>query len=993
MDDNSKKNNPEAPSPTPTEPSQPTPAEPSQSTSAEPDHPKVDLSHFKASTTGGGAPAPKETRQHVMNSLSNTLDGAKKTASVIQGTTHVVFSNPKRLIMAAVGVFFVALLAVIGINVPSQIERSEAFSAYESGDFQLASEKFYHYLKDRPGDSEAMFYGALTSMKLGDFDSAVKSLDIISNAPGISETPEFLFAHGLSLAPRPDAVTPLNRLIQIDPAHVGGRLLRGMMLAHQNEMQRARADFLEADSTIRRGQYDADQIQQVHKRVIQNSRVILPEYDAKMTVSSDSEILHHLSQSIGAPVSADAYINRYLPILPDLDEISGSIGDDGLISMYYTIMLLNVGQFKEAEVEFSKLSTETMTASTAGVLQGIMLALTDEFEQAELSFEQLSERLGKSPVLLFNQANALFITKPTVEGGQEALALLDEALELNENFPEAQHNRAFLRLLLGDIGGAETDIAAMETEFPQTKILKLLAAVSENPGAPVINDILKSFGEKERASPNWQYAGIIYNFSRGSHNQALAALRRIVSGEKTWTPSTALYADYLSAAGLLMRARHLWLTRAPQESPETFYHVGRLAVQLDNVGEASKILTLLERNSDPNSPHAHALRAMIAYHGKNNSAAASHMRAALREAEPKVKQQIAVDSAEMMFDVAPSDLRKALSSPVSPSASANAVIARLKANANDSDAPDIAREALARRPYYDVQYHAGIALVEAGETDEGIQVLEDAARWYPNNLALLERIRNLQRQNNQGVKAADTEVIIENLKWLAENGSSPENQESLIIDVPVAKNLGETITRVQQQTAHPQDVIKIYNTLIEGAGVEERKILLVQRASFLLSVGDYKGCEQDVKQAISEGLPQERWRQAMLYLGRALSEQKQFQKSLETYELLIADYSKVPLYRRLAGRAMTNISPSDGIAYLSEVVRLFPADIESYFELINAYGKLQNVDGAVTILQQAARILPTYLPIYGTLSRVQRFGDAQTAQENSIIADYLRKDS
>ena len=998
MDDNSKKNNPEAPSPTPTEPSQPTPAEPSQSTPAEASQPKVDLSHFKPATAAGDeTPVRKEVKQQVMSSLSsslgNTLDGAKKTASVIQGTTNFVFSNTKRLVMSVIALFLLVVLAIIGINVPTQISRSEAFSAYERGDFQLAADKFDYYLKDRPGDSEAMFYGALTAMKLGDFNRAVKSLDLIANVPGISETPEFLFAHGLSLAPRPDAVTPLNRLIQIEPSHVGGRLLRGVMLARQNEMQRARADFLEADSTIRRGQYDNDMIGQVHNRIAQNAREMLPEYDAKPVIDSDAEIMHHLSQRVGAPVFADAYINRYLPMLPNLSEINASIGDDGLVGMYYTIMLLNVGQFKEARVEFSKLSTETMTASAAGVLQGIMHALTDEYEQAEVSFQMMAERLGKNPVLLFNQANALFMAKPTVEGAQEAVALLDEALKMNEKFSEARHNRAFLRLLLGDVEGAETDMSTVEAEFSQAKILKLLAAISKNPGDPSVNKILQSFGEKERASPNWKYAGIVYNFSRGEHNQALAALRRIVSGEKEWTASTALYADYLSAAGLLMRARHLWLTRAPQESPETFYHVGRLAVQLNNVAEASKILTLMERNSDPDSPHAHALRAIIAYHSEDNPSAAVHIKAALDKAEPEVGQQIVVDSAEMMFDVAPADLRKALLSPVSPNAAANAVIARLKADANDSEAPNIAQDALARRPYYQVQYHAGIALVEAGKTKEGIRTLQDAARWYPNNVALLERIRNLQRQNDQGVEAADTESIIENLKWLAENGDSPENQESLIIDVPVAEGLGETITKVQQQSAHPQDAIKIYNSLINEAGNEEKKILLVQRASFLLSVGDYKGCETDVTQAIGDGLPQERWRQAMLYLGRAQSEQKQFQKAMETYERLITDYPQVPLYRRLAGRAMTNISPNNGITYLSEVVRLFPADIESHFELINAYGKLQNVDGAVSILQQAARISPTYLPIYGTLSRVQRFGDAATAQENSIIADYLRKDS
>ena len=949
---------------------------------------KADLSHFRRAASAENEVPLKKSQVDISESLSGAFSKMVLTGTQIK---RVAGASKRYVLIGVLLALVVPVLVLVGINIPLQVARSEAFSLYQKGDYETSLLKFRSYLKDRPSDTDAVFHAAQAAIHIEDYDYANTLLGKLAHVANIANRPDYMFAYALALMPSAEAMPVLNNLVANAPDHTGGRLLRGVLLANQNQLSRAREDFLQADSVIRGANYDNTDMLSAHRRVVENAATILPIFEPPSAITSDAPILQALSRRLGVPVFADMYINRYFLILPEDAEASG-ISDDNIVSMYYTVMLLRDGQFNEAQVEFSKLSPEVMSESPVGSLQGIAHALMGDYQAAFEVFQSLSEQLDAHPVLFFNLANAVFSANPTAQGAADAVELLSKVLALDENFISARSNRALLRLLLGDNIGAMEDIDAVSATGKLSQAmsnLRVLALLAQDPHSADLDQLLFL---QNAQSDDLIYARVARYSALGQYDAALELLRKMMDEESGWSVAARLYADQLANAGLLMRARNVWLARAPQRDAETRYNIGKIELAAGNKTAALALLSAMEKDNTEDA-YTYALSALVLGESDVEGARRAIDMALANAQTPQQRQDIAVDLANLLFKIAPEVLRMVLQSPLLPDAATDAVVARLQLS---DDSADIARAAVARYPFANVQYHAGIALAESGQIKEAIEVLQAAVQWQPLNIELLEIIVQLYSGIDQTNKAKQTQIAIDNIKLYLSDPEANDNIETFTIDSPPDERLVKYINGAQAKTISPQQAVSRFQQLIEQAeSNKDKAVLHFQRATFLLAIEQYALSEKDIRDANTLKLPFDKQKSAAIYLAKALSKQQKHKESLAIYRQLADQFPENPLYRRQTGQAMSNINPQLAIEYLRETIDIFPVDIESYFELVTVYQKNQNdvndVQNAINVLRRAARVMPFHVPTYGYLSRVQRISNTFAAKENSVVADLLRK--
>ncbi|MBE8157790.1 MAG: tetratricopeptide repeat protein, partial [Betaproteobacteria bacterium] len=927
-----------------------------------------------------GAPPPKQGR----NIADALADAIKKTQTSIQAKAHkphISTSTKKTMIIAAVVLVVLPVAALLAVIIPGQIARSSAFGAYEAGNYPLALRELRAFLADNPGDNEVAYYAAQAASRTGEFDFAARVMSKISVAPEYARDPEFIFAYALMLAPGPNTTGVLNKLAGIAPKHAGGRLLRGIMLTKEKYFSRAREDFLEADSIIRGApNYDGSDLRAVHRRIAENKN-IMPIFAAASAAGADSPVFRRFAARINAPAPDGVFINRYASVPPPAE--ADDYGDGDLIGFYYAVMLLLAGQFREADVEFSKLPAAVSGSPEVENLKAIRHAVRGEYRKAADKFAAIS---GQSPELMLNLANASFNLNPSAESAAAAAALYDKALAAEENPPPvARHNRAVLRLITGDNAGAREDLAALKDGAPpQTPFLRVLAELSQNPQSDAINELLKAAGN----FPGADSIRAAHYTAGGKHNLALRLLGKN-AGDGEWDAAARAYVRYLADVRLFMRAYHALRARAPKRGAETRYQNGALELAVGNLPAAEETLKLMETENGEDF-WTDALRGLVEHTKNNSEQALAHITRAAQKAETDAQRRnIAVDAADILLAAAPRLLENMLESLKSLDPVAETLLARLRAKKDPKNAAKQARAAVARYPVFAVQYHASYALAEAGYPEEALTLLlAAAAEWNPVNVPLLTRIVELQIVASDPDGAAATKQRIAGIKWEVTKGGK-DDLLALGVDSPNDSEMIKLLTEAINNNTSPEDALKRFGELLKSAAGKDEKVkLLFQRATFYYAVRQYPEAEQDLNDTLPELDPETR-QQALEYLGKTLERQKKYGKAAAVYQQLADNAPEIPLYRRLAGRALSNYDSDAAVQYLRETAAMFPANIESYFELSAVLQKTQNIQEATAVLQKAARIAPLYVKIYAMLTRAQRSHNPEAAKENSVIASKL----
>lgn len=957
---------------------------------------KANLSHFaKKQNPDGDIPYKKRT--DVLGAISSvsdkikdstqtakeSLQTAQKAAGKVAGKTQ---KSRKYLVPVLIALLVVPILAFIGINIPSQIARSTAFAMYEEGKYEEALQEFRAYLLERPGDSEAMLYAVQTAMRAGDFAYASSTSQRLSSMPEFARDPDVMFVRALSTAPAPNALETLNSLVSLFPEHTGGRLLRGILLARQKDIQRAREDFLTADSVIRDDRnHDNTGILAVHRRVA-SAPDILPVFE--LPFPEDAPALQDLSARLNMQVPP-LYFNRYIPVLPSDAEAAG-LADDNIISIYYTLMLMESGQLDEAQVEFSKLSQNAMTQSMAGSLDGINSILTGDYQKAESVFRSLSGLPEATGALLFNLANISFLRNPTYEGAVAAEEIMAKAVSLDAELPVAQHNRGFLQLVIGNSSQARQQLTKTAQSDPadaeSTKLLEALAALTENPRDEAMDALLE---ELPSSLPGATEARVAYLVANERYLEAISVLQEQADTEPEWNISNRQYARLLADAGFLMRARNVLLSRGPQELPEVKFETAFLNISAGNLPGAEAILKELADLQAENS-YTYALRALVEnFQGESSAAVESALNAMQAASEDKVRSRLVAALADILIEDHPGVLIETLRNLDSLDSEGTALLARLAAGQGDSELLDAAVAAAERYPFFNVQRHVSAALRVAGNSEQALEFMRAASAWRPSNIPLLQETAELLEGNGKGEEAQQVQQAIANIRRLVSGESS--DSEVLSIDIPKDPVLIKHVTRARKEPDAVEPALQRFEELLlEAQSDKAQAQLMFQRATFLLAAGKYSECEQGMLEARSKGLPPEYAKRVGAYLGKALALQQKFVEATAVYRELSEQNPESALYRRQTGIAMSNLADiSNSLEWLRETVKLFPADIASYFALSEAYQKGQNSDEAVAVLRSAMRAAPLYVPIYANLSRILQITDIAAARENSIIANQL----
>lgn len=980
----------------------------------------ADLSHLtRMSDSESGGPAFKAPPAAIGNPLVplikfltdlKTRVTTKVNRDDGQHAMHGIRKNRKLISIIVVAAVVVPLLIIIAINAPAQIARSKAFGLYQEGQYAAALESFNRYLRDHPNDSEATFYTAQAALKTGDYAYAGALAQKIATLSAMAANPDFLFLRALATAPSMAALDSLNKLIAAQPNHVSGRLLRGILLTKKNAERRARDDFIQADSLIRNDpDFDGNGLLEVHARIMKNPLLFLPTFDLPPPlIAGDAPVIQGLSRHLNVPVIIDTFVNRYFPVLPDDPEKAG-ISSEHLVNLYYTLLLLQSKEINEAQAEVSKLPAAVFEESSAGSLVGLLMVLAGNNEAATKKISALAQLPSAPPILLLNHANRLFSYEPTIENANAAIALLDRTLAAKTTPLVAHHNRALLRLLTGNFSGALEDVNAIsaETTLPQTPMLRVLAELADNPQQENIVQLLA--GVDKQQFPGKLYAAIARQLALGDYEAALNLLQQNPLGKEPL--SDELYATILADNGLFMRA--LGVLEAIKDyggstSPalaQNRYQAGVIALIINDLPQAEKALAAIETLASAENPAAsdaaygQALRGHILHYQEQPQKALAAIEQALNSAQTSAqKRSIATRAAHILFDTDPGMLSLLLSENDLLTPREIAVLARLRANTDGAKAAQLARVASARYPVFEVLHHASLALHAAGEAEESLALMLVANAARPVNLPTLVHIKKLQLGIGDNDAAQKTQQVIDNIISVATHPSDEQNKEKYTVIVPQDNKIINNIANAINDDTPPQPALAGFDRLLsKDPSDSEEALLHLQRGSFFMALKKYGPAEEDIRKSLAGALPEERKIQASFYLAKIMMLQKKYSEASELYRGLAESRPDLSLYRRLAGRALV-LRPKieyidQAIAYLEEGIRLFPADIQLYFELAAAHRRKHNTAEAIAVLRQAARVAPRYPPIYKLLYNTQKTSNARNARENSTVFSSLSSEN
>ena len=943
----------------------------------------ADLSHFKRTQEVDIPPS----KGNITESIETAVSAAKTKLAknpldkkAIQKSKFNAFINHKFFIPGAFICILLIAATIGGVIVSNQMARRQVIEYYESGNYPQALGEMKDYLESHPNDHEIAFSSAKAALKIGDTTYAAKTLKSLQ--PYYTQNLEFLFYQAIiNIANQELAINLLNKVISTDQQHVSARFLRAVLLAQTGKFELAREDFLSAESAfLNAPNFNSEDMLVAHQYILQQDDKFIPRL-AVADLADNAPMLHGLSALLNVPISAKLYHNYYLPIFPDA---FSAITGDSLIGLYYTLALIIEKQYKEAMVELSKIPQTPELKLASDNLSGIVYAFSGEIDKSIETFNQLLEENPNHPALLGNLSSAMLSQSPSRDNVEQALPHLDKIIQQQPGNFYVRSNRAFLRLLTADFDGAQQDVAELSLDPADT--LSLLVRL--------INPHQADFPAFDAASSSKEstFLHISRALAVGDYDTALQLTR---NNDNSTVENAKLYARYLMDVALPMRAYIVISRELPPEDVQTLYQQGRIYLYINNLLSAKNVADKMKLQN-PESPYTQALEALY-YHHKGESPEQSVVLAeqAIGNSDDFERQmQLAIDVAPILIDNNADKLYSLLHPHLYElSPQAMAIYARAIVAEEPQQAANIARQAVLRYPYFNTQYHAGLALTDAGETEEAITILQTALQWQPVNINLLLRIKDLQTEAEKQNDAALTQTIIDNiLRYVKTPAEQIDSEKPLAVIPPKDAKIISSIQDALKNQLKPNVALDEFDRLFKDT--KEKSTLLFQRGTFLLAVHLYAEAEADFKAALA-GLPDadpldEKNKTYNLYLSKALETQRKYQEAFQVYDLLARNYPDFSLYRRLAGKSLNNAGDiQQAIEYMQKTIQLYPANIENYFTLTEVLKNINdNPQETINTVRQASRVAPLASSIYSALSRLQ-IQDNVLSKENSYIVSIL----
>ena len=257
--------------------------------------------------------------------------------------------NKKLIIVSVVVLLIVALGAVIIPNLPAQMQRSSGFAAYQQGNYTQAIADLQVYLDARPNDHAARYFLAVSALYTDDTEYAREVILDLYARQLLPEEPVGYF-YALFNLNRPQVALPaLDDVVSRFPDNVAARLLRGIMLGHQdNAVRQARDDFLQLIDQIYAGKEDVEQIRFLYGYLLQQAYPPLPQDFASDVREQEGVSAPHVFRYFGFAPGLTGFVHR-LEYSDSSDFIDETLSSEGIANLYFAYMLINQNELQEAE--------------------------------------------------------------------------------------------------------------------------------------------------------------------------------------------------------------------------------------------------------------------------------------------------------------------------------------------------------------------------------------------------------------------------------------------------------------------------------------------------------------------------------------------------------------------------------------------------------------------------------------------------------------------
>ena len=898
-------------------------------------------------------------------------------------------SRSKSIAIIVGGVILLLAVLVIAPNIPQQLRRSGAFQAMAAGDYETAALELEIYVKERPNDAEAGLQYALAALHSGDLPAAQAAFDKYAGSP-LAQQEENVLGRALAQLSNPDVAFPLlDSLVSKKSDNAAAHLVRGVLRAMQGDLRRARDDLLQADG-ITRGYVEENHfLPLAHKILLQAAaahEITAPTPSSRAPAPVEGRI--------GFPLGDVGFASQYA--LPAGQEFLGeSVPQSAIPALHYANMLIDAGQYQEAETELSQAASLAPDLLFAENLEAFLFLQQGKFDKAAEKFSDVVERAPNSPRALLNLANAQWSENPDPIRWESAAAAYDGILAGNPGIPEASlalNNRGHIRTFGGNLKGAAED---------------LTAAI----------DMLKSDQSEsaKKLSERVRFNLAIVNLAEGGrHIEVLDALERlaeerfpsasralVAAAQIAILPDRALrYNEVLAASGdfepLLASALHyerrglllraLWTLDQLNPSPDIRdtlnFRRGRIMVKLQNPEAANELLTDIK---DPR--RAAVLRAIIAAaKGEDDKAVSLYRRGISENPEPPLTYAEQAEYGESLGEwlapqwPAPSDF-EGFQADYYPRLAA--LLSRTIVKSDPEEAVRLANLAVRVWPNdFLVLRHAGIVLGETGDAQAGLALLNRALDGYPADIEILQSVQNFRSEigDHEGSRrVAETLLNLTNAN---------EEQETGFKTLDVAKNVVEGLQQALRKRNYKR-ALEIYDLALASAKSEEkRNALLFHRAAVLRASGRSNAALLSLDQVLDSGALSNLDRAAALAArgqnlimdGRNGDAESDFREAAKLNPAS-ADY-----LRRAA------LASSDPAAGLEEVIRRFPLDRQAYWDLADIYRKAGKFSKVIAVMRRMARVIPVHPDIYKLLGDIQTAaGHNRDAAVNQQIYDALSR--
>lgn len=952
------------------------------------------------------------TKQSLFDKLAGNMAARKKSKAdappSAAGAIGQRLGQNKKLMIVGGVVLLLAILAFIIIPIiPIQMQRSGGYAAFQEENYSDAYRQLADYLLERPEDHSAAYLAAQSALFSGNEAAAKRLFNDLYNDGRLTSEPGVGYYYALLNIDKPrQAIEALNSLLQREPGHAGGRLLRGFLLWDQPAaLRQARDDFLQLDEILR-GDEDFSEIEYLYQYLQKNSRHELPVE------------LPHYSQPV------ESGLQTYIGPIHGLDGLIYQLGFSrheeiakerlsaaDIANIYFTYVLIRQNEMEEAQSVLTGLMRNSSDKLAVQQLAAFFSAVQGDYGEARDWFGKMAAQMAMDAQTLNNHAlmdilatqGAIDISKIAERYEQIAnspnvgliglnnsafFALLngnytaagqrlgqieqtdesgdsDEKDENNETPVQVQFNRALVNLVNGEVQAAKSQLAQID-----------VAAL------PAVADYVVSVYEKDN-----DLGGAIELMAAISEqiDNPEMELRRIRLINKSGEARVA-YEDLL-----------LFVDANPQQYGAV-YLLGKLALRLGETEVADRQQANIVRAVQFNQEYYAAAfeGAALAAQGDNAAAAAAYYRAAENAPENAPRRDYLIEWATRTVETAPARVVEVLRDYVEADnhPAVLALLAYAVVNEDGAAAAAYADTAIAGgQGDYIVNLYAGGALVKIGNYQAALPLLEAAVSWQPAEVQAWRYLQQAALESGYTARSEQASRVISYLVATA-RGEGPETQAAYRINIPKNKSIADKMREVLSGNGNYEDALAVFAAELEKTADDPqmRADLLYSQATFESFHKQYSNAIPLFEEALALGLKtQEKQVKAMLFYAEVLSLTEQYSQAAQILQQIIELDGERLLYRRLYALALAGQAQREAAAELLRGLLLdYPLDRDTYYELAGVYADMEEYQVAIDTAKILLRIYPNHAPSYRLLTELySALGKPQKGRIYSIVYSQL----